>query len=186
MSLKATDEIHIDPTKIKQLLVSIRNGSPIKIALARAGIPYYIYNIWLGLYNDYIKELDNNKVGALEDIKELEPTPLYSNKPNESNKIVGFRFTPISIISKIKQEFSVWVEDTLTHVQTATPKFSFWQNYAFLLERRCKDEFSREETINTNNDNKIDKVVIQWIDPKEDADRLKKLEEEVKASLDGN
>lgn len=184
MSLKATDEIHINPEKIQQLLKSAGAGVPIKVALDRAGIPHYIYYNWVRLYDEYISELENNSMGVTTDIKELEPIPLYSNKPNEKNIIVGYRVTPLSIVTLLKQKIATWIETTHIKINTSTRNDN-WQNLTFLLERRVKSEYAKEETINQNTE-KVDKVVIEWVDPKQEADRLKKLEEEVKESLNGN
>ena len=58
-----------------------------------------------------------------------------------------------------------------------------WKAPAWLLERRVKDEYAKEETVNQNNTEKVESINIVYRDPSEDKDRIEKLAQEVKDAI---
>ena len=57
-----------------------------------------------------------------------------------------------------------------------------WQSSAWLLERRVKDEYSKEEP--TNKEAKqVDAIKVIYVDPSKDKERLAKLQAQVEESI---
>ena len=156
---------------------SVRKGLPIKYALEKSGIPAWYYYAWLKLYNEFIsqKEQEGN---FIDDIKELEPEPYYDKDGN----IKGYYYTPISIIDNLKMAYAEWVEDK--HNQVNSGIKDNWQSAAWLLERRVRSEYAKEEPMEVKE--KVDALTVTYVAPKDQKDRLEKLEKEVKANVGGN
>lgn len=173
----ATSRINIKTEKLQCLMESVRKGLPIKYALEKSGIPAWYYYAWLKLYNEFIsqKEQEGN---FIDDIKELEPEPYYDKDGN----IKGYYYTPISIIDNLKMAYAEWVEDK--HNQVNSGIKDNWQSAAWLLERRVRSEYAKEEPMEVKE--KVDALTVTYVDPKDQKDRLEKLEKEVKANVGGN
>lgn len=173
----ATSKINIKTEKLQTLMESVRKGLPIKYALEKAGIPGWYYYTWLKLYNEFIskKEQEGN---FIDDIEELEPIP-YLDK---DGKIKGYYYTPISIIDNLKMAYAEWVEEK--HLQVNNGIKDNWQSAAWLLERRVRSEYAKEEPQEVKD--KVDSIKVTFVDPKDSEERLKKLEQEVKENVGGN
>ena len=172
-----TSPINIKQDKLQTLFESVRNGLPIKYALERSGIPGWYYYTWLKLYNEFISEKEN-KGDAGEEISELEPKPIL----NKDGEVVGHTYTPISIIDNLKQCYAEWVAEK--HQQVNNGFKDGWQSAAWLLERRVRSEYAKEEPQVVKD--KVESVKIIWADPEDEKDRLEKLEKEVKDNVGGN
>ena len=174
---KADSRINIKTEKLQKLVESVEIGLPIKYALERAGIPAWYYYTWLKLYNEFIsqKEQEGNFV---DEIAELEPEPYY----DKNGEIKGYYFTPISIIDNLKQAYAEWVAEKHKQVNNGTK--DGWQSAAWLLERRVRSEYAKEEPQTVKE--KVDSVSVVFVDPKETKDRLDRLEQEVKDNVGGN
>ena len=173
----ATSRINIKTEKLQTLMESVRKGLPIKYALEKAGIPGWYYYTWLKLYNEFIskKESEGN---FCDDITELEPEPYF----DKDGKVKGYYYTPISIIDNLKMAYAEWVEEK--HDQINNGGKDTWQSAAWLLERRVRSEYAKEEPQEVKD--KIDSIKVSFVDPKEDADRLERLTKEVKDNVGGN
>ena len=174
---KADSRINIKTEKLQTLVESVAQGLPIKYALERAGIPAWYYYTWLKLYNEFIsqKEQEGNFV---DDIAELEPEPILS----KDGEITGYYFTPISIIDNLKQAYAEWVAEKHRQVNMGTK--DGWQSAAWLLERRVRSEYAKDEPQAIKE--KVDSVKVVFVDPKDSEDRLKQLEKEVTENVGGN
>ena len=172
----ATSRINIKAEKLTTLIDSVRDGLPIKYALERSGIPAWQYYTWLKLYNEFMgqKESEND---FIDDIKELEPEP-YLDKNGE---IKGYYFTPISIIDNLKMAYAEWVATKHNQVNSGA---SNWQSSAWLLERRVRSEYAKEET--PQQQSKVESIKVVYVDPNDSKDRLERLEKEVKDNVGGN
>ena len=168
--------MNIKKTKLESLIASVRKGVPIRIALDKASIPPYYYFSWLKLYNEFIskQEAENN---IYSDISELDPIP-YNDK---DGNVTGYYYTPISIIDTIKKAHAEFVEST--HDTVALGEKDKWQSAAWLLERRCKQDYGKEES--TEQQKTVQSVKINFVDPKVQKDRLAKLEQEVRDNVGG-
>ena len=173
----ATTRLNIKEEKLINLIDSVRRGLPIKYALEKSGIPGWYYYTWLKLYNEFMskKESEGNYI---DEIKELEPEP-YLDK---NGKVKGYYFTPISIIDNLKMAYAEWVADK--HEQVNMGLKDNWQSAAWLLERRVRSEYAKEEVTETKD--KVESIKVTFVDPKDSQDRLAKLEQEVKDNVGGN
>lgn len=173
----ATTRINIKAEKLEILIDSVRNGLPIKYALERSGIPAWYYYSWLKLYNEFITQKEQEQ-DFINEIEELEPEPFYDKDGN----VKGHYFTPISIIDNLKMAYAEWVADK--HLQINDGVKDNWQSAAWLLERRVRSEYAKEEPQEVKD--KVESIKVVYIDPKNDDDRIKKLEKEVKDNVGGN
>ena len=173
----ATSRINIKTEKLQTLMESVRKGLPIKYALERSGIPGWYYYTWLKLYNEFIsqKEQEGN---FIDDIDELEPEPYY----DKDGKIKGYYYTPISIIDNLKQCYAEWVVEKYEQVNSGIK--DNWQSAAWLLERRVRSEYAKDEPQETKE--KVESISVVYVDPNESKNRLEKLEKEVKDNVGGN
>ena len=173
----ATSRINIKSEKLTKLIESVERGLPIKYALERSGIPAWYYYTWLKLYNEFIsqKEQEGN---FTDDIPELEPEPYLDKEGN----IKGYYFTPISLIDNLKQAYAEWVAEK--HEQVNCGIKDNWQSAAWLLERRVRSEYAKEEPQEVRD--RVESIKIAFVDPKESADRLAKLEQEVRNNVGGD
>ena len=117
-------------------------------------------------------------IGKSRRIKELDPEP-YLDK---NGKVKGYYFTPISIIDNLKMAYAEWVADK--HEQVNMGLKDNWQSAAWLLERRVRSEYAKEEVTETKD--KVESIKVTFVDPKDSQDRLAKLEQEVKDNVGGN
>ena len=169
-----TVTLNIKKEKLESLLNSVRKGVPIRIALEKASIPPYYYFSWLKLYNDFIDKME--KQGEIfKDLKELEPEAYYDTKGN----VAGYYYTPISIIDKIKKCHAEFIEEA--HDKVVAGVRDKWQSAAWLLERRCKQDYGKEEQ--TEEKKSVQAVKISFVDPKSQAERLDALMKEVKDNV---
>lgn len=173
----ATSRINIKAEKLQTLMESVRKGLPIKYACEKSGIPLWYYYQWLKLYNEFItqKESDGDYIN---DIDELEPEPYF----DKDGKIKGYYYTPISIIDNLKMAYAEWVEEK--HDQINAGIKDNWQSAAWLLERRVRSEYAKDEP--TEVKEKVESIKVTFVDPKDESERLKKLEQEVKDNVGGN
>ena len=173
----ATSRINIKTEKLQTLMESVRKGLPIKYACEKSGIPLWYYYQWLKLYNEFIsqKEQDGDFINGID---ELEPEPYY----DKDGKIKGYYYTPISIIDNLKMAYAEWVEEK--HDQINAGIKDNWQSAAWLLERRVRSEYAKDEP--TEVKEKVESIKVTFVDPKDESERLKKLEQEVKDNVGGN
>ena len=172
-----TGQINIKKEKLTILIDSVRSGLPIKYALEKSGIPAWYYYTWLKLYNEFMAQKEREG-DYLNEIEELEPTPIL----DKNKKVIGYTFTPISIIDNLKMAYAEWVADK--HQQVNEGIKDNWQSAAWLLERRVRSEYAKDEITETKD--KVDKVEVVFADPKDSQERLKRLEQEVKDNVGGN
>lgn len=173
----ATSRINIKTEKLQTLMESVRKGLPIKYALEKAGIPAWYYYTWLKLYNEFMveKEREGN---FIDDIKELEPEPYLDKDGN----VKGYYYTPISIIDNLKMAYAKWIEEK--HDQINYGLKDNWQSAAWLLERRVRSEYAKEEPQEIKD--KVESIKVTFVDPQDSKDRLAKLEKEVKDNVGGD
>ena len=172
-----TGRINIKTDKLQTLFESVRKGLPIKYALEKSGIPQWYYYAWLKLYNEFISEKEQEG-NFLDEIKELEPEPYY----DKSGKVAGYYYTPISIIDNLKMAYAEWVCEK--HEQVDAGIKDNWQSAAWLLERRVRSEYAKEEPQQVKD--KVESINVTFVDPKDSKDRLANLEKEVKDNVGGN
>ena len=115
----------------------------------------------------------------IDELQELEPSMEYKDKDGNTT---GKRYTPISFIENIKMAYADFVIDTHKKISLSEDKDD-WKAPAWLLERRVKDEYAKEETVNQNNTEKVESINIVYRDPSEDKDRIEKLAQEVKDAI---
>lgn len=178
-SFVKTTYINIKSEKMNSILEAVRIGVPIKYAFDKAGVPVYFYYKWLKLYNAYIKEQEELDNDCIDELQELEPSVEYKDKDGNTT---GKRYTPISFIENIKMAYADFVIDTHKKISLSEDKDD-WKAPAWLLERRVKDEYAKEETVNQNNTEKVESINIVYRDPSEDKDRIEKLAQEVKDAI---
>lgn len=165
--------INIDNRRIKVLITSVRDGLPIRIACERAGIPYFYYCQWYKIYLEFV-ERKEKEGKVLDDCKELQPLE-YTNKKQEK----GYYYTPISLIDTLKKMYGEFIADLHKTVRSGVK--DKWQSAAWMLERRARAEYNKDEQ---QEDKKtVQAVKVRFIDPKAQADRLAKLEQEVKDNV---
>ena len=174
---KATSPINIKTEKLQKLFELVRKGLPIKYALEGSGIPGWYYYTWLKLYNEFISEKEQQG-NFCDDIDELEPKPVL----NKEGKVACYIYTPISIIDNLKQCYAEWVAEK--HEQVNDGIKDNWQSAAWLLERRVRSEYAKEEQPQVKD--KVESIKIVWADPADEKDRLERLEKEVKDNVGGN
>ena len=172
-----TGRINIKTDKLQTLFESVRKGLPIKYALEKSGIPQWYYYAWLKLYNEFISEKEQEG-NFLDEIKELEPEPYFG----KDGEVAGYYYTPISIIDNLKQCYAEWVCDK--HEQVNDGIKDNWQSAAWLLERRVRSEYAKEEPQQVKDE--VKSISVTFVDPKDSKDRLEKLEQEVKDNVGGN
>jgi hypothetical protein len=175
--------INISSEKLTLFIQGIVKGLPIRIACDKAGIPVYYYYKWLKMYNEFITRKEN--IGdVFNDIEELEPKPIIDAKTGKpildsKGEYIGYTFTPISMIANVKKGFAEWVEMQSDKIDLGGQA---WQSAAWLLERRVKDEYSKEEP--TNKEVKqVDAIKVIYVDPSKDKERLAKLQAQVEESI---
>ena len=173
----ATSRINIKTEKLQKLFESVRKGLPIKYALEKSGIPGWYYYSWLKLYNEFISEKEREG-NFCDDLEELEPEPYF----DKNGEIKGYYYTPISIIDNLKMAYAEWVEEK--HDQINMGGKDTWQSAAWLLERRVRSEYAKEEPQEIKD--KVESISVTFVDPKDSAERLKQLEKEVKDNVGGN
>ena len=173
----ATSRINIKTEKLQKLMESVRDGLPIKYALEKAGIPAWYYYTWLKLYNEFMskKEQEGN---FIDEIEELEPEPYY----DKDGKVKGYYYTPISFIDNLKMAYAEWVEEK--HKQINYGIKDNWQSAAWLLERRVRSEYAKEEPQEVKD--KVESIKVTFVDPQDSKDRLARLEKEVKDNVGGD
>ncbi len=177
MAFTATSRINIKSEKLQTLMESVRKGLPIKYALEKSGIPAFYYYTWLKLYNEFISQKESGG-NFIDDLEELEPEPYFDKEGN----VKGYYYTPISIIDNLKMAYAEWVEEK--HEQVNAGIKDNWQSAAWLLERRVRSEYAKEEPQEIKD--KVESIKVTFVDPKDSADRLAKLEQEVRNNVGGN
>ena len=177
MSFSKTSKINIKTEKLQTLMESVRRGLPIKYALEKSGIPAWYYYTWLKLYNEFISEKEQEG-NFCDDLSELEPEPIK----DKNGKVVGHIYTPISIIDNLKMAYAEWVEEK--HIQINDGIKGTWESAAWLLERRVRSEYAKEEPQEIKD--KVESIKVVYVDPKDSEERLKRLEQEVKDNVGGN
>ena len=165
--------ISIDKKKLELLITSVRDGLPIRIACERAGIPYYYYLGWLRVYNEFI-DAKEKEGKLLEDCKELLPLE-YTNKKQEK----GYYYTPISLIDTLKKSYGEFISDLAKTVRSGVK--DRWQSAAWMLERRCRAEYNKDEQPEERKT--VQAVKIAFVDPQVQKERLDALLEEVKKNV---
>lgn len=173
----ATSPINIKQEKLQLLFTSVQKGLPIKYALERSGIPQWYYYTWLRLYNQFISEKESSG-NFCDEIEELEPKEIK----NKEGEVVGYVYTPISIIDNLKQCYAEWVAEK--HEQVNNGIKDGWQSAAWLLERRVRSEYAKEEPQQVKD--KVESINVVYVDPKDSKERLERLEKEVKDNVGGN
>lgn len=173
----ATTRINIKTEKLQILVESVRKGLPIKYACEKSGIPLYFYYRWLKLYNEFITQKEQED-DYINDISELEPEPYYDKDGN----VAGFYYTPISIIDNLKMAYAEWVEEK--HEQVNIGIKDNWQSAAWLLERRVRNEYAKEEPQDVKD--RIDSIKVTFVDPEDSKARLERLKQEVKDNVGGD
>ena len=78
--------------------------------------------------------------------------------------------------------YAEWVEEK--HDQINAGIKDNWQSAAWLLERRVRSEYAKDEP--TEVKEKVESIKVTFVDPKDESERLKKLEQEVKDNVGGN
>ena len=179
MAFTKTSQINIKYEKLKKILDSVADGVPIQYAFDLAGLPQYFYWKWLNIYKEFIAEQEKMNDDCLNDFDELEPVPVL----NKDKKVVAYTYTPISFIENIKKAYATFVIDK--HNQIANPIGDEWKASAWLLERRVKSEYAKEETINQTG-GKVESIKVVYVDPEDSKDRLAKLEKEVRDNVTGS
>ena len=175
MPFTATDPVKIDEEQINELIANIAIGVPIKYAFNKARIPESFYYVWLKLYEDYIKNTDN-----FFDTDFLQPTIV-----KDKNNAEKHYFSPVCIISKIKEAHALWVIETHKKINDGDKS---WTSAAWLLERRAREDYNKDYESTETNNRQVDTIKVLYVDSKESntQDRLKRLEQEVEDTLNGN
>lgn len=168
--------IHIENKKLETLIESVRIGIPIKYACQKAQIPEFYYFKWLKLYNDYIQECESKEIEIEEDV-------INPSKELDKSKKTEFSYTPVSLILKIKEAYADFVIEAHNKVVVGGKD---WTSSAWLLERRARDEYGKEEKpLETNNQVQGIKIVYVDSNSEDSQERLKKLEKEAQESING-
>jgi len=160
-------EIRISLERVKKLFSGLEEGLPLTYACDLAMIPYQVVQKWVKSYDEYLSSGE-------EDIDLTKIEPDY----DKNGKLVLEKLTTIkavAVIKKMRAEYLKNINDLLKESKD-------WQKFAWILERRYRDEYSKEEIISTKAE-KVDSIKVVFVDPKQDEDRLKKLEAEVKESI---
>lgn len=165
--------INIDKKKLETLITSVRDGLPVRIACERAGIPYFYYCQWYKIYLEFV-ERKEKEGKILEECKELQPVE-YTNKKQEK----GYHYTPVSIIDTLKKMYGEFIADLAKTVRSGVK--DKWQSAAWMLERRCRAEYNKDEQ--PEEKKTVQAVKVSFVDPKAQADRLARLEQEVKDNV---
>jgi len=164
------NELNITETQIKDLLQALRNGTPIEYACDLAMIDISTYYKWKKAYEDYSNLLGENLV----DGSKLEV------KYDKNGELVIPSLNNISIFKIIKSYRCKYMNELMELLKTERD----WQKYAWLLERMYRDVFGKEIAIDTSK-NKVESIKVIYTDSKgnESQERLAKLEQEVKESI---
>lgn len=181
MAFTPNSQINIKKDKIEQLIDGFKQGLTPRAACELAGLPTYYYYKWLNIYEEYINSKEANDEMALDDLDALEGKPIL----NKDGKIVGYVYTPISLITAIKKACAKWELEKVTKINSGTKK---WESSAWLLERRRKNDYAKLDTINaTQVNNTVESIKIEYVDPgkEETQNRLELLTREVEESIGG-
>lgn len=167
--------IHIDNKKLEILIESVRTGVPIKYACHKAQIPEFYYYKWLKLFNDYMSEIESKGIEIEKEV--LQP------KPEGKSKNITYSYSPVSLILKIKEAYADFV---ISNHQKIVDGDKSWTASAWLLERRCRDDYGKEEA-KTETINQIPSIKVVYVDPNKDEtkSRLEELTKEVNESING-
>lgn len=170
---RETTLIKIDKKKLQTLIDSVREGLPVRVSCERAGIPYFYYCAWYKLYLAFVEEKEKEGK-VLEDCKELQPVE-YTNKKSEK----GYYYSPVSIIVTLKKMYGEFIAETARTVRSGVK--DKWQSAAWILERRCRNEYNKDEQ--QEEKKTVQAVKISFVDPKVQKERLDTLLEEVKKNV---
>lgn len=175
MPFTANDPVKIDEEQINELIANIAIGVPIKYAFNKARIPESFYYVWLKLYDEYIKTCDD-----FFDADIFQPTIV-----KDKNNAEKHYFSPVCIISKIKEAHALWVIETHKKINNGDRT---WTSAAWLLERRAKEDYNKDYEYTENGNRQIDTIKVMYVDSKnqDTQDRLSRLEQEVEETLNGN
>ena len=160
-------QIRISLGRLEKLFEALKDGMPLTYACDLVMIPRQVIFYWQKAFDEYMTENEGK-----EDYKLLEP------QYDSDGKLVLEKLTTIkavAVIKKMRAEYLKNINDLLKESKD-------WQKFAWILERRYRDEYSKEEIISTKAE-KVDSIKVVFVDPKQDEDRLKKLEAEVKDSI---
>ena len=166
--------INIKKEKLELLIESVRDGLPVRISCDRASIPQWYYFSWLKIYNDFVS-MREKEGKSTKDCEEFNPIPYLDS----NGSIVGYYYTPISMIETLKKAYADFIHDT--HKTVAMGLKDRWQSAAWLLERRCRNEYSKEESAEEKKS--VSAVKVSFVDPKQDKKRLEQLLKEVKENV---
>lgn len=170
----AKSTLNIKKERIETLLEGVSMGLPIRIACERAYIPQYYYYTWLKVYNEYISKCEENNITD-KDIQELDSKEYLDS----NNNVCGHYYTPISLIHEIKKRNAEFIANTHKQVQAGIK--DQWQSAAWLLERRCKNEYGKDEQ--TDDKKQVQAVKVTFVDPKQDKKRMDALLKEVEENV---
>ena len=167
--------IHIENEKLELLIKSVSLGIPIKYACQKAQIPLFYYYKWLKLYDDYMKEIESKDIEIEDDV--------VNPKPEGKSKNTSYFYTPVSLILAIKEAQADFV--ILQHSKISQGGKD-WQSSAWLLERRCRDEYGKESLEQTNS-NQVQGIKVLYVDTdnQDTKERLERLTKEAEESLHG-
>ena len=173
MITENTRILKIDKNKLKMLIESVRDGLPVRVSCERAGIPYFYYCHWYKLYLSFVEEKEKEGK-VLEDCKELQPVE-YTNKKNEK----GIYYTPVSIIVTLKKMYGEFIAETARTVRSGVK--DKWQSAAWILERRCRNEYNKDEQ--QEEKKTVQAVKVSFVTPESQKERLDALLKEVKENV---
>lgn len=167
-------EIRIPIERVKKLIESLNEGMPLKYACDYAMIIPQVIQKWNKSFEDFISRWEQDEKSV--DITLIEPP--YDKNGN----LVYSKLTTLSAVVVIKNARSGYMKNLNALLKESRKESDQWQKYAWLLERCFRDAYAKDEPIQEES-KKIDGVKVTFVDPKTDAERLAKLDKEVKENI---
>lgn len=184
MEIQELYKIKLPQYQLEELLINLLDGLPIIKAFRTTNISEYYYNKWLKLYNAYVDDYNaNNNNGSL----------LYESCIKISNigdtlriELLNSKVNAISFIYAIKVCCALCEKQYIKMLKECTRESDDWRKFSWFLERRFKDDFGIKEKEIESNKAAVDKIKVIFVDAKDSDDRLKKLDEEVRKTINAN
>lgn len=169
--------LNISDDKLTALCDAVRKGLSLRVACEKAGIPFFYVTRWLNLYDNFMKELENNPdTDVTVELKEFE------SKEIDRNGKKCYLYTPISMIKKLKMKKAEWIEEKQDILNNSDKNISY-QSTMWLLERRAREDYGTEPTETTNRE--VESIKVVYVDSSTDKDRLERLTQEVAENIEG-
>lgn len=174
--------IKYKPQQIEEMANALLDGLPIHTAFDLAFMESACKCQWENNYNKWEVERQTNP--ELEELN-VKCYEIITDANGELKiKVDGDKINQISVLKLIKNAQGICMRVYVKQLQNCPRDTDQWQKWAWLLERTFRKDFGKDNDADAAS-LKIEAIKVEYVDPRASDDRLKKLENEVKETING-